>query len=554
MDEIDKRNFHIIARLIIIDGVVQIILPDEKIRSKCDDFFKNRISKSESKSESEALYDVCLVFKDVYFFEDLEEKYENKEIQRSSVPWFNEALFESNRIPIIYCITGVSINNESISLNTVRRSANFMDSSIWTYCLDESSKPERVNWVLQSIYNNYQKGYYNTCQAREFLNLNVRLSQNSYLEGNDSDVAHGQFVVPFLFHSEYKARMTLDEIVKNGNAKADRFCCGYKWRFLLVDDHAEVGLSVVGCNDPKTGPSKIDVILDRLRSIDGMKIGARKFDSKIQYSDDYNIIIEYVSNLKECKEALEQKKYDIILMDYLLGDKRYIEQPGREYSYELFDCVKDLKDGTIGPGKRLYFMFISAYVHAIQERLDERLISRSTKDWFIGRGACPLNTPEIFLYHLHSIMQKRVATMLEVDSKVINGGKTILCQMFDTPEDLNSVCRERFVDLLNLISHIKTLVDNDLIQKDTVDDIWESKDSVLARSIFEKDNLPTDKVFWEHFRHLCYLMGYELKSRWPEWWEEFHFLKVELDKYGETYKGLLEAFRKHIVDTSQVCK
>ena len=137
---------------------------------------------------------------------------------------------------------------------------------------------------------------------------------------------------------------------------------------------------------------------------------------------------------------------------------------------------------------------------------------------------------------------------------VNSGGKNILCQMFDTPDDLNNVCREKFVDLLNLISHVKILVDNDLAQKDKVEDIWESKDSVLARSIFEKDNLPTDKVFWEHFRHLCYLMGYELKSRWPEWWEEFHFLKVELDKYGETYKGLLEAFRKHIVDTSQVCK
>lgn len=548
MDEIDYRNFHIIARLIIIDGVVKIILPDglsDIILSKCDKFFENRICKSESKP----LYDVYLVFKDVYFFENLEEKYENKEIPRNSVPWFNEVLFESNRIPIIYCITGGSIDNESISLNMVPRSANFMDSSIWTYCLDASSnpKPERVNWVLQSIYNNYQKGYYNTCQAREFLNLNVRLSQNSYLEGNEGDVAHGQFVVPFLFHSEYKARMTLDELVNNGNTKADKFCCGYKWRLLLVDDHAEDGLSVVGGNADKKGLSKIDIILDRLRSIDGMKVEARKFDPQEKNSDDNNIIIEYVSNLEDCKKALEQKKYDIILMDYLLGDKRYIEQPGREYSYELFDSINDLKtNGSIGPGKRLYFMFISAYVYAIQERLDERLISRSTKDWFIGRGACPLNTPEIFLYHLHSIMQKRVSTMLEVDSKVSEGGKNILCQMFETTDGkLDIVCQEKFVDLLNLISHVKTLVDNDLTG---------SNNSVLARSIFEKENLPTDRAFWEHFRHLCYLMGYELKSRWPEWWEEFHFLKVELDKYGETYKGLLEAFRKHIVDTSQVCK
>ena len=545
MAESDRSNYYILGTLSKSEnGDIRIIIPE--IKKDFNDFFGPRLLNGKIESNE---YKVYLAFKDIFYFDRVLKP--SKHVDNI----FNEEISGLNNIPIIFCVSGASLKTGStVDGRRFPRSANYMDSSIWTYCLDESRTPERVDWVLKSIYDNYCKGYYYTLQAREFVNLNARLSQNSYLDGSSGDAAHAKYVAPFLFHSEYKARMTLDKLVNNGNTKADKFCCGYKWRFLLVDDHAEDGLGVVGGNADNKGPSKIDIILDRLMSIDGMKVKARKYDSREKYSDDINIIIEYVSNLEDCKKALEQKKYDIILMDYLLGDKRYIEQPGREYSYELFDCVKDLKDGTIGPGKRLYFMFISAYVHAIQERLDERLISRSTKDWFIGRGACPLNTPEIFLYHLHSIMQKRVATMLEVDSKVINGGKTILCQMFDTPEDLNSVCRERFVDLLNLISHVKTLVDNDLIQKDTVDDIWESKDSVLARSIFEKDNLPTDKVFWEHFRHLCYLMGYELKSRWPEWWEEFHFLKVELDKYGETYKGLLEAFRKHIVDTSQVCK
>ena len=542
MAESDRSNYYILGTLSKSEnGDIRIIIPE--IKEDFNDFFGPRLLNGKIENNE---YKVYLAFKDIFYFDRVLKP--SKHVDNI----FNEEISCLNNIPIIFCVSGASLKTGStVSGKRFPRSANYMDSSIWTYCLDESRTPERVDWVLKSIYDNYQKGYYNTCQAREFLNLNVRLSQNSYLEGNDGDVAHGQFVVPFLFHSEYKARMTLDEIVKNGNSKADKFCCGYKWRFLLVDDHAEDGLSVVGGNAAKKGPSKIDIILDRLRTIDGMKVEARKIDSKKKNSDN-NIIIEYVSNLEDCKKALKQKKYDIILMDYLLGVKQ--NQPGREYSYELFDCVNELKDGTIGPGKRFYFMFISAYVHAIQERLDERLISRSTKDWFIGRGACPLNTPEIFLYHLHSIMQKRVATMLDVDSMVNSGGKNILCQMFDTPDDLNNVCREKFVDLLNLISHVKILVDNDLAKKDKVEDIWESKDSVLARSIFEKDNLPTDKVFWEHFRHLCYLMGYELKSRWPEWWEEFHFLKVELDKYGETYKGLLEAFRKHIVDTSQVCK
>ena len=135
-------------------------------------------------------------------------------------------------------------------------------------------------------------------------------------------------------------------------------------------------------------------------------------------------------------------------------------------------------------------------------------------------------------------MQKRVSTMLEVDSKVSEGGKNILCQMFETTVgNLDTVCREKFVDLLNLISHVKTLVDNDLTQKD----------SVLAKSIFEKEQLPTDRAFWEHFRHLCYLMGYELKSRWPEWWEEYHLIKMELIKYDKTYTDLLKSFRDYIV-------
>ena len=530
MAESDRSNYYILGTLSKSEhGDIRIIIPE--IKKDFNDFFGPRLLNGKIEGNE---YKVYLAFKDIFYFDRVLKP--SKHVDNI----FNEKISGLDNIPIIFCVSGASLKTGStVDGRRFPRSANYMDSSIWTYCLDESRTPERVDWVLKSIYDNYQKGYYNTCQAREFLNLNVRLSQNSYLEGNDGDVAHGQFVVPFLFHSEYKARMTLDEIVKNGNSKADKFCCGYKWRFLLVDDHAEVGLSVVGGNDPKTGPSKIDVILDRLRSIDGMKIGARKFDdSKIQYSDDYNIIIEYVSNLKECKEAIKQKKYDIILMDYLLGDKQYIKQPGREYSYELFECIENLGKGAIGPGKRFYFMFISAYVHAIQERLDERLISRSTKDWFIGRGACPLNTPEIFLYHLHSIMQKRVSTMLSVDSKVSEGNENILCKMFETTDNnLDTVCREKFVDLLNLISHVKTLVDNDLTQKD----------SVLAKSIFEKEQLPTDRAFWEHFRHLCYLMGYELKSRWPEWWEEYHLIKMELIKYDKTYTDLLKSFRDYIV-------
>ena len=66
----------------------------------------------------------------------------------------------------------------------------------------------------------------------------------------------------------------------------------------MVDDHAEDGLSVVGGNAAKKGPSKIDIILDRLRTIDGMKVEARKIDSKKKNSDN-NIIIEYVSNLEQ---------------------------------------------------------------------------------------------------------------------------------------------------------------------------------------------------------------------------------------------------------------
>lgn len=535
MAESDRSNYYILGTLSKSEnGDIRIIIPE--IKKDFNDFFGPRLLNGKIEGNE---YKVYLAFKDIFYFDRVLKR--SKHVDNI----FNEKISGLDNIPIIFCVSGASLKTGStVSGKRFPRSANYMDSSIWTYCLDNSKTPERVDWVLKSIYDNYRNGYYSTCQAREFLNLNARLSLNSYLEGSGEDTAHAKYVVPFIFHSEYKAKQKL---IDDGCSEADNFCCGYKWRFLLVDDHAEDGLSVVGGNADEKRPSKIDIILDRLMSLDGIKVKARKYDSTEEYSDDYNIIIEYVSNLKECKEALEQKKYDIILMDYLLGVKK--NQPGREYSYELFDSINDLKtNGAIGPGKRLYFMFISAYVYAIQERLDERLISRSTKDWFIGRGACPLNTPEIFLYHLHSIMQKRVSTMLEVDSKVSVGDKNILCQMFETTDNnstdnnLDTVCREKFVDLLNLISHVKTLVDNDLTG---------SNNSVLARSIFEKEQLPTDRAFWEHFRHLCYLMGYELKSRWPEWWEEYHFIKMVLLKYGETYKDLLKSFSDYIVYISK---
>lgn len=495
-----------------------------------------------------------------------------------------EKHYVKSRVPLLHCICSepyFDINERLDELDDKKydRRANIMDSSIWNYCysVHDQNKDDVLNRILKSIYDNYEFGLYNLGAAYEFADLNARLFEHSYLRGGH----HSYSVVPFVFHSEYRAHKALENRIKKNENKYNKktYTFNKKWRILLVDDHAYEPMNgKTGDYDNKNNPSKLDIIVSRLKKYDDVKIitqernGVWKGDR-----NDYNIAIECAESINGLLKKLfdgNKRRYDIILLDYLLNG---------EYSYHLFSILKILFniadfDGTldaetingfidsqqknvydinlrdyididgdvlnvgdmkikfkelkdrimdgIGPDKRLYFMYISSFTQSIQERLQDQLISRSEKYWFIGKGACPTNTPEIFLYNLYVLMEKRVATLLSNKDFSILNTTGFISKMFSDGDEIKNKCREEFIRLLRMKATYES-IKNDISENGVSD--YKNNGSLLVQSVFE-DRKEYTYSFWEHFQHLCYLIAYGNDSQYPEMWEEYLFVKDTLQK------------------------
>lgn len=476
------------------------------------------------------------------------------------------------------------IKNRIKNNNEYHRASNIMDSSIWNYCYSKKDADSNniLNRILKSIYNNYELGVYNLGAAYEFADINARLCKNSYLVGGH----HSSKVVPFVFHSEYLSHKTLgDRIEKNKNSyifdKKWRFLLFDDHAYIPMNGISGVEgnpnninkLDIIANNITKKNVKVIYKENDNWKHWRSLSDKDESVSTDFENENDY-IAIEGTLSINDFLKKLfngEKRRYDIILLDYLLNG---------EYSYHLFSILKILFniadfDGTldaetingfidsqqknvydinlrdyididgdvlnvgdmkikfeelkdrimdgVGPDKRLYFMYISSFTQSIQERLQDQLISRSEKYWFIGKGACPTNTPEIFLYNLYVLMEKRINTLLYVNKKnySISNVDDFIEKLFPNNIDkIKEKCIEYFPDLLNL----KAKYDN--VKNDVYND--NNNGSLLVKSLYDIDKYTYS--FWEHFQHLCYLIAYGNDSQYPEMWEEYLFVKDTLQK------------------------
>lgn len=370
------------------------------------------------------------------------------------------------------------------------RFKSIIDSSIWNYYVpievqDNSYNFERLKYAIQQITQNFcsngccdNSNLYNLSITHEYADLNARLVRESYLI-KDKD-SHGAFISPFKFHSEKE----IEDELKKKKDKND-FFFHTKWRILLLDDHANKCLS--GDNDSVTwdetqqqktlcNTGKLRIILNDLQSIGSYNIvwccptnneieDITKFNKKErsdliplcwhsigeQNENNSSIAIVCARTIGDAKTLMNYMKFDFILLDYLLGTRKDQKIHGREYSYELLrDIASDYEDikrnekltkqerlekmAFIGPMGRLYFMHISAFVPAISERLQEQGLIRDTQYWHIARGACPTNTPKLFLYYLYRLMEKRYSEMMFYEEDKIEGNTLIdLLRLIFTP-------------------------------------------------------------------------------------------------------------------------
>lgn len=435
-----------------------------------------------------------------------------------------------------------------------KRFARFIDSSIWNYYApiiikdesikDDGSNPDRYNFsyfksAILAIINNscykFQIKVNDTLQnkvsnlyelnvTKEYADINERIFMQSKLMEISG---HGKNVSPFLFHSEQKVKSAIKEKEQQKNE-----ILNYKWRILLVDDHAEIPMRI---GEKSSTIAKLDVIKKAFIEL----FGAENVTTDIKDSTA-KIYIDCASTIEEAQNKLKEKKYEIILLDYLLGEKG----TGREYGYELLDWIDKQEtapkgdntqvDYKKGPDNRFYFMFISAFTTAVSERLLTQGWARNEDYWYIGEGACPINTPYLFQYRLLHIMEKRMKKMgIFILSKTANDDfkaskiyEDVIAKIFPEDKDKNKggkirkYANDKFQDVLSLLYHYKNL----LVDTQITTTIFDTKESVLATDFVMKN--PNLGGLLEHLTQLVYLTAFGTVRQWPEMWEEYQFIKA----------------------------
>lgn len=453
----------------------------------------------------------------------------------------------------------------------VPRYIHFIDSSIWNFY---ASNKTEINKCLHKIKKYFDLGYYDLVIARETANLRVRLLKESKIygpRGGNAEAGHGASVSPFLFHSETKMSGFLNEKIEKN---IDVLLNQPEWRVLLLDDHSN---STLGGSETLNKYNIVEhrleeiceLIRDSVKRLNATQISSKKKNSVINhYSKVLNVFtIEKVASVDEAVASMEAKKYDLILLDYLLGEK----DDGREYSHELLDKVKT--NNELQESKGIYgtfwFFFISSFTYAIEERLQEQGLTYNTKDWRIARGACPTTTPELFKYNLFRFLHRQTEVISQLpllpksDKKDDYANRTLtildLLKKVYCSENPRENAVKYFDSVLTIKANYKILKrdfyhiskekekSDDWKKKNLQDRDTEKKDngSLLIQSLFP-DLKHYDNAFWEHLIHLVYVTAFGTIRQWPELWEEFLFVKDYLEK-SDNSKKVIDRIEEYIV-------
>ena len=504
-----------------------------------------------------------------------------------------ELLLGKKQIPIIHItmsdlFVDTLFGTDSLPMD-VPRCYMIMDNSIWNYLVPLSdtyyihnlieyknkenvlgkylrkSQDCKTNFyeAVCSICKNYKKNLYRLKVAQEYADLSARLTKQSYLSG-----AHATGVSPFIFHSEMAAKQLIQREFRlredtkkfpfdmKGNYESgstlDRIS-NHRWRILLLDDKAVNYMDTEPFkseNDQDKGGwnCKKTIILNLLESqkcLKGKVVYRPVNNSKCKLDSAHNanilklpnkdtvVLIEYAQSLNEAKEALKEKKYDLVLIDYLLN-----QEDGTHYGYELLEEIWDdqqehkndeehLIYKSIKPHRhlRMYCMFISAYSSAVHDRLLAEGLNQSEKYWYINLGACPTNTPQLFLYNLIKLMDKRIEDA-HIGRLSVDGIIEILKKIYDGAKSVRENAGDFYEKIQSYQYYYRNLLqDYDISVGE--DNLFEAKGSVLVTHFLHK-HINMGGLL-EHLAQLVHLTAFGTVRQWPDMWEEYLYVKAQLD-------------------------
>lgn len=254
--------------------------------------------------------------------------------------------------------------------------------------------------VLSHLAGCHKKDLYQTNAAKAMLEFQLRMLRDSYIipfgEQN-----HARFVTPFKFHSETQMQVKADKLLRE-HFDANELRNALKWRFLLVDDYANTGISRAGGNI-KT--SKKELIRYLLAGFDVKIDYPRENGDKGKKSAKTDIIEKCLSKLSA------PPRYDILLLDYLLAiSQKKLE---REYGYEFLqelqkDSEEDNPKYKRGPFMRYWIFPISSFPFALYDKLRQLGIDNYHELWHLSGGGDPITTPQLFRYNLLNFLKQQV--------------------------------------------------------------------------------------------------------------------------------------------------
>ena len=467
----------------------------------------------------------------------------SKKVLNGFDPFYRTDGYAGTFLPIVHVAPKNILNDETSSISRVDwRSRSITDSSIWNYFLSLET-PERFRIILEEIFRNYQKQYYSLDVTHEFANLSARQIKEDYLEGG----GHKDGVVPFVFHSETQMRENILRLIDSKAPSQLRDCKNslfnnLKWRFLLVDDKIGELDNQKSFMTPSKSIAKPEIIKDRLEML-GFKVEVRKYtgetvDSFPVVSDDVDILLVCVKDVETAQQLMFRMEFDIVLLDYLLDgayghellswlekDVKINSEDDSKYSIGARSVADKVK---VGPNGRFFFMFISAFSVAVSERLRHSGLLRSRSRWHIGEGACPTNTPYLFLYQLIMLMRKRLIDSGIADISKDTEVKEILSRIYDRKSKVKREADKRFKEILVLLYKYKSIL-MDVSVSDDAGNAFESEGSVLCTTFIMSEGKQRVGSLLEHAVHLVYLTAFGTVRQWPEIWEESRYVATQID-------------------------
>lgn len=443
------------------------------------------------------------------------------------------------------------------------RRAYYLDSSIWCrYAANE----EEANLIRAQFARNRELGLYDCNNGKEQMEFSARMLMNARL-GEFEGSGHKK-IAPIVFPSEgemAKKTQKAVELIKSEFANRPTANLPLTWKILLVDDHANTTLSGGLC-------SKLAVIQEVLSPLFDIKVceGNASAPQRLAPAPApspalgglYQIKLYYVETKEQAKERIKKERFDIILLDYLLNKPDSFDT-SVDLLVELKNAANEMEDAR-GPFELLWFSNVSAFSNAIESRLTARGIPHVTEEWIMNKGACAINTPELFKHNLLQFMRYQLGklTRLPGQNDIRESGRiATLYELLRAIYTVNGKVRDNAQMLFRAV--LKFKANYEILRKDIEYGLENEADkrnaaklaanplkSEIVYSLFPDIVHYTDS-FWDHLVHLVYHTAHGSPQQWPQMMVNFKEIKEILRRAAQDNKDgmeeLLKAIEGHII-------